>query len=592
MTFENDNSFDGTSPDKSRMSEPDTYEDLLGVNVPVEDFDIPMPDLHDEHAEMFHTPPIANMMQQGQTSDQRAEQRSPKSVMMDFSALNANLLGISANSAKNLLGTSRPKQAIIKIKKEPLDTPFTSGIATNTKEDPVEISDTEDPDSIFKHGTKMSDGVIILSDNEDLEEIDVFDCEPASIAIKTEKPDAEWSEVTRGSIEASDAENDKPSTAPAPNLSKSFLRPRRPKGKRTSTDIEQMQKIQRLLAEKALGKTIGSGAKGALVAPKVLQSSGVDSTSPSSGDENAWTKVGEASDEDTGRKFKDLRRMYKIKAKTNSNTYQDEMDYGKAERAENIRRHNLKVQFEEALGAGDTDDSEKDEEGLFVTPSPKRRRISANEGDDTIGVKNPASRGSKKRKSSGEVKRSQEELDEDRTANMMAGIETFLGKKKFTREDQAGSSEEQAQQTSAKSSESSKGKKSGPKTSNRNANGHRNGIGHQLASNVFDDATVNNDRDALPVSSETVKRKVMKAIIASVPLENKREAKDDEKAILKATSTLAPRKVHPDGQGGWKLQGMASSLHNHQVLAANWMKCRETAGQPPLGGILADGMVR
>ena len=52
---------------------------------------------------------------------------------------------------------------------------FISDLSMNIINDPMEISDTEDLDSVFKHGTKMSGGVVVLSDMEDPEEIIIFD---------------------------------------------------------------------------------------------------------------------------------------------------------------------------------------------------------------------------------------------------------------------------------------------------------------------------------------------------------------------------------------------------------------------------------
>ena len=630
MASENGDPFDGLSPSASHMQEADTYDDLLGVQVPIEDFDLPMPDFQEEHPQLFHTPPIADMInQQVQNSNGAAERQGLRPTMMELCNHDTNLAETNVDITNKLESTatvpqqseetesteldhmsavmsgnpashdtdpaevqaSRPKKKTFTIKKEALDAPFTSGIAMNTLDDAVEISDTEDPDSIYKHGTKMSDGVIILSDEEDYEEIIVFDDGSTSVAIKKENPDVELLGATRGLVEVSDTENDEPSIAPDPKLGKSFLRTLKPRAKRTAADIQRMQQIQRQFAEKSLNRNLGPGVGVPLATPKVLQSAGLGSPSHSSNDPFAWMNEGVSLDDDTATDFRALKKSYSAKMEKGNNTLNDDIEFARAEKAENLRLARLKAEYEDARGYSDDENSD---DGLFVSTSPPRSSGSKRRAADNTDAEgeNPGSRCPKKRKRNGQNGRSQEELDEDQTANMLAGIELLLGKKKFVCEDEAGNSAEQVRGMSVKPSKNSKGKKSGPKSSNRKTKDHRNDLGDLLTSNVFDDATANNDRDALPVWSETDKRKAMTAIVASVPLENKQEARDDKATILRATKTLAPRKVTADGQGGWKLQGMASSLHNHQVLGANFMRMRETAGEQPLGGIVADGMVR
>ncbi len=333
MASENDDPFDGASPSASYMQEPDTYDDLLGVQVPIEDFDLSMPDFQEEHTHSFHTPPTARMTEQ-QTH-------------------NAESVGLDA---------SLPKKTL-KIKKEALDGPFTSGIAMNSIDDPVEISDTEDPDSIYKYGTRMSDGVIFLSDGEDPEEIIIFDDGSTSVAIKKENPDVELLGATRGLVEVSDSDNDEPPTGPAPKLGSSFLRTPNPRAKRTPADIGRMQQIQRLYAERALGRNLGPGAGKSLASPHALPSAEPTSPNHSSGDGFAWMSEVISLDDGPTTDFRELKKEYKAKRKARQNTLEDDVQFKKAQNEENQR---LKRLAQETADTDSDDEAEESDDGLFV----------------------------------------------------------------------------------------------------------------------------------------------------------------------------------------------------------------------------------
>lgn len=549
MASESSDQSGGAFPIVSQAQEPDSYDDLLGVQVPIEDLILPMLDFRGENTQLWHTPPMANM--------------------------------VSAQASETPI-----------IKKEAPDGPFISETTVNTIDDAIEISDTEDSDIFYKHGVKMSDSVVILSDKEDPEEMIVLDNGSTSVPIKKEDDEVEflWAKMDDRVIELdSDGE---PSASSKPNLGKSFLKELYPKGKRRPVDSSAMRRAQEAFLQahrRRHGIPEPSADRGVL--------NGLGLQGPNSSDipvddnGSAWMNDVYTPEEGNGSKFRALQKSYKAKIKRDSNTIHDDIEFAKAEKAEKLRLARLKAEYDAARGYSDDENSD---DGLFLScSSAKTSRAKRRAADDPNAEdEDSTSRDPKKRKPNSQSKRSQEDLDEDQLANMLAGIDMFLTKKKFAGEDEVGSSAEQAQGASSKSSKSSKGKKSGSKKSNRKGKGHRNDIGNIMNSNVFDDALANNDRNALPVTSEMDKRKAMKAILACVPLENKQEAQDDRTAILKATVTLAARKITADGQGGWKLQGMASSLHNHQLLAANFIKERECAGQQPLGGILADGMVR
>ena len=90
--------------------------------------------------------------------------------------------------------------------------------------------------------------------------------------------------------------------------------------------------------------------------------------------------------------------------------------------------------------------------------------------------------------------------------------------------------------------------------------------------------------------TETSKDKALKALLAGVPLEDRREARGRKADILRSSKVLGKGKVSADGNGNWNFKGMKSHLCHHQVQGAAWMRERETQDVRPLGGLQADSM--
>ena len=290
--------FDGRSPGASNLQEPDAYDDLLGVQVPIDDVDLPMIDFQEEHAPNQYTAPIANMVvQKDQDVTMSDERERTRTATMDLSNLDAKSMETRIGPSNNLettttlfppieedvnsknydgghgeVETSRPVKQAFAIKQEPLDVPpFTSGIALNTIETAIEISDTEDPDPIYKHDIEMLGGVVTLSDEEDPEEIMIFDDKPTSTVSNKRSSDVESQGAARNLVEPSDSENYQLTTAPFPRQRMAFLRRPNPTAKRTSAEIEKIHRIQSRYAKSALGKNPIPGARRALVSPKIVQ---------------------------------------------------------------------------------------------------------------------------------------------------------------------------------------------------------------------------------------------------------------------------------------------------------------------------------
>ncbi|KAH7395154.1 SNF2 family N-terminal domain-containing protein [Phaeosphaeria sp. MPI-PUGE-AT-0046c] len=111
-----------------------------------------------------------------------------------------------------------------------------------------------------------------------------------------------------------------------------------------------------------------------------------------------------------------------------------------------------------------------------------------------------------------------------------------------------------------------------------------------LNANVFS-AQAAEDAREVPTFRTRNKQDALKELIASVPLEEMKDARGDMSTLLKATKDFVGYgPVKADAAGGWLVKGMRTSLKNYQVLGSAFMRRRETAPDRPQGGLMADQM--
>ena len=544
--------FDGVTHSAPLMQEPDSYDDLLGVQVPLEDTDQSMLDFEGNCAQSRHTPPIANMNK------------------------NAQSYNIDPAEVRAL----PPKKKAIVIKKEPLDIPFISGIAINTMDDPIELSDTEDPNPFYNYYTGVSDNAISVSQKDKDDDVLILQPDGSSVPIKKEDDEVKflWEKMDDHVIDL-DSDNE-PSAAPELCLGKSFLRGLDPKGRRHPMDHSAVMRAQEayLRARRRNHGISEPSAKRGVLNGLGLQGQ-KRSELPVDDSNSAWMKADYTPDEDNGKGFRTLKKSYNAKVKSDSNTIEDDIEFTRADKAERLRLARLKAEYESARGYSDDDNSDN---GLFVSPllattsRLKRRAID----DPDVGDENTNLESAKQRKPNSKDKRPQQQLDQEQETNMMAGIEEFIRKTNDKERDVTGK-------------KSDRGKKDGPKRTKRKSKktGYPSNSNTLLTSNVYEDADANLNLEALPASGHNHKQKALAALVASVPLgTTQKDAIAEKNRILKATVILG-RNIRgcckADGEtNDWRLTGMKSSLRHHQVLGASFMKERETGGEEPLGGIL------
>jgi SNF2 family DNA or RNA helicase len=111
-------------------------------------------------------------------------------------------------------------------------------------------------------------------------------------------------------------------------------------------------------------------------------------------------------------------------------------------------------------------------------------------------------------------------------------------------------------------------------------------------SDVFKDAAANEGGAEQPTVAQGNRQKALKQLIASVPEESRESYKSDTSYLDNAIKdfTGGGHRVKSDGQAGWKMKGMTSSLKHYQVLGAAFMRRRENSKEYPRGGLQADEM--
>lgn len=110
-------------------------------------------------------------------------------------------------------------------------------------------------------------------------------------------------------------------------------------------------------------------------------------------------------------------------------------------------------------------------------------------------------------------------------------------------------------------------------------------------SDIIRQAQANASAPNMPRSSARDKATALRELVASIPSVDQEQGKSDSRALLDASKKFRGHgAVKSDGQGGWLLKNMKSSLYNHQLLGAAFLRDREVDKQKPRGGMVCDEM--
>ena len=104
-------------------------------------------------------------------------------------------------------------------------------------------------------------------------------------------------------------------------------------------------------------------------------------------------------------------------------------------------------------------------------------------------------------------------------------------------------------------------------------------------------AQANVGKAAQPGFTSTNKKAALAELIASIPESERTTHNADKNALDKATkSFVGHAAMKADGNNGWRLRGMATSLYHYQLLGAAFMRDRENSATRPYGGLQSDEM--
>jgi hypothetical protein len=109
-------------------------------------------------------------------------------------------------------------------------------------------------------------------------------------------------------------------------------------------------------------------------------------------------------------------------------------------------------------------------------------------------------------------------------------------------------------------------------------------------SNVFDQQAGADGREQPELGRSRNKQDALKELIASLPIEDKRQARSDMTVILAATKDFRGHGAVKAVDGGWLVKGMKTTLKGYQILGSAFMRRREDAVEEPRGGLMADQM--
>ncbi|KAG8527380.1 uncharacterized protein KY384_007532 [Bacidia gigantensis] len=365
-------------------------------------------------------------------------------------------------------------------------------------------------------------------------------------------------------------------------LTKSMLRGANPRGQRTAEDVARLRQMQKYYIAAAQRNAKGNEEEPIEIA-----------------DENAWmqqqTRMTE--DKDATQAFMVLRRAYRTKCTKGKNTFEDDFEFGQAEKAHNERQRLLQIEL-------DNDERNEDVEsvdGLFF-PSPSNKR-----GKDDQDIE-PQEAIRRKHRPKDTDSRTKADFSKELTDNMMAGLPFILGNRNAELQEDGSVQPSKTKpsykakkkniQQSANSNAKGKGKKKcgiakgflpPQKTGTSYQQKHLTGTQTLLTSDVFHDTNASANMEGMPVLRGSKKSDAMRDLLKGLDLTEEKQAISDKENILSMGRVLGGVRV-ADRASGWNMKGMSQVLRHHQIQGAGAMKKREIQEESPRGGILADVM--
>ena len=462
----------------------------------------------------------------------------------------------------------------------------------------VEISDSEDEETFVKTEPKDSrtprkvpqTETIMLADKDGDEDIIILD-DGSMVPVKKEAVEVpfDWRPMPDHPIDVE------------ASLGSALFGPGR-KAVRRQLDPEKLKQCSQMFARKSLEQRKASGANAIFTQPQTQPQPVLPSSpKPLRIDEDGleWMSS-EVIPDDVGpaETFHKLREVYRAKKRTHTNSFEDDVEYKRAQMKEKERAK--RVAENAADNKSDESMAEESEGGLFdsgILAGTKRSFHDYDDGEEPQPNLSSSSTKQAKRNEPivdpGErrarARAYKKEWEREERYNRMAGVESILLRDQLKRERRA-AKEAEKRELKSKKGRVKKTIKATPATRKLTTKKTMANIASLFDSNIYDDPNADVDMTLLPPVSEKRKLEFLSSLTADIPKEDMEEAKRDQRDILQATRVLMRYGVSHDGKGQWVVKGMESSLYHHQVQGAAAMKKRELSARGPFGGILADSM--
>jgi SNF2 family DNA or RNA helicase len=324
------------------------------------------------------------------------------------------------------------------------------------------------------------------------------------------------------------------------------------------------------------------------------------SLAPEDGDTSWMLQAGEdedAKEAEAAAEFAKHKKLYEQKKRREEATVEDDIEFAAAEAAEKRRlKRAKKIEVRMQQQVDRKSPASTDDEEMFFPERPPTikhagRKLSPEDDDNDV---DPEPRLVKKPKISQPRNKDKLTAQEIRES-MKGGLEAGLAKEKKKSGRKPRKPTEKAPKKSSPKSKAAKDKDEAGKVTKKRGRPRKGPIFSNIASltnsNIIKDAQANAAKRDMPTFSAKDKSKALQELISSIPIAERHMVSSDKQAILDATRKFNGRGVvKSDERGGWILKGMTSSLFNHQVLGAGFMRDRENGNSKPFGGMVCDEM--
>jgi len=337
-------------------------------------------------------------------------------------------------------------------------------------------------------------------------------------------------------------------------------------------------------------RLLAAQRKHAYLVPKIQQGSAkatappAEVEAPQSTENFTAANSPQATEDVTAAKFAKVKQAYVRKKRAGTVTVVEEIEWMKAEAAEQSRLKKMKLD-EEYDRTTPSDDSAND--GIFVLddpPSPKPSALSEIEDPQ------PKKRGRKRNNAHND---NETEESEQPARKRKASTISRKGRKVTEAtypEADVGDALERGKRQAAKNKATPKAKGNASK---KNAGPCMTNVNSIRGTDVFRDTAKVQNLPSQPKFAASTRPDAFKQMVAASLEEGstKKDVTADKKYLDDAIKAFTGTgSLKPSLDGLWNLKGMRSTLEHYQVLGVAFLRRRENSSTEPRGGILADDM--